>query len=191
MAFDILTMILRATAGFFTLMFLVRTAMRFLRVSFITPLGQFVLATTNWATVPLQRVLPAIGRLDPAALLPAWLMQALLVLLLVFLSGRTPGAPLSLLLGCALIGALELLYLALYLVMGVVIIGVVLSWVNPYAPLAGPINALSRPLLAPFRRILPPISGIDISPLIFLLVVQILLYVLQRAAGSFYFMLYI
>lgn len=191
MAFDILAMILRAAAGFFTILFLVRVAMRLLRISFITPLGQFVLTTTNWAVLPLQKVLPAIGRLELAALMPAWLVQVALVLLLVLISGRSPGMPMSLALGAALIGAFQLVYLSLYLVMGVVIISVILSWVNPHAPMAGPINALARPLLAPFRRILPPISGLDISPLIFLLVLQILLYVLQRASDSFLFLLYI
>jgi len=56
----------------------VRTVMRFQRISFVSPLGQFILATTNWAVVPLQRMLPGVGKLDLCSLIPAWLIQVLL-----------------------------------------------------------------------------------------------------------------
>jgi YggT family protein len=57
---------------------------------------------------------------------------------------------------------------------------VVLSWVNPYAPVAPAIAMLVRPFLAPFQRVIPPIGGIDLSPLVLIVVVNILLLVLGR-----------
>ncbi|MDP5238099.1 YggT family protein [Uliginosibacterium sp. 31-16] len=184
MLLDILSMILSAVFGFFTMLLLVRTAMRFMRISFVSQLGQFVLATTNWAVLPFQKIVPSIGKLDLSALLPAWLLQALLALLLALLGGHSLGQPLPLMTGVLIIGAFELLRSALYLLLGVVLLGAILSWVNPYSPFAGPINALTRPFLAPFRRILPPISGVDLSPLLLLLVLQILLYMLNNLQGG-------
>lgn len=184
MLLEILSMILGAVFGFFTMLLLVRTAMRFMRISFVSQLGQFVLATTNWAVLPFQKIAPSIGKLDLSSLLPAWLLQALLALLLALLGGHSLGQPLPLVTGVLIIGAFELLRSALYLLLGVVLLGAILSWVNPYSPFAGPINALTRPFLAPFRRILPPISGVDLSPLVLLLVLQILLYMLSNLQGG-------
>lgn len=191
MLIEILAMILNAVFGFFTMLLLVRVAMRFMRISFITQLGQFVLTTTNWAVLPFQRIVPSVGKLELSVLLPAWLLQALLALILALLSGHRLGQPASVLLGILSIAGFELLRSALYLLLGVVILGAVISWVNPYSPFAGPINALTRPFLTPFRRILPPISGVDLSPILLLLLLQILLYVLSRVQGSFSYLLFV
>lgn len=169
-----LALILQAVVSFFTALLLVRTVMRFLRISFVGQLGQFVLATTNWAVLPFQKVVPGLARLDLCSLLPAWLIQVALVLLLRLLA----GAPVDLMIlpAALLFGFLGLIRAGLYMLMWVVILAAVLSWVNPYAPLAGPLNAFTRPFLNPIRRVLPPLAGVDLSPLILLLVLQILLY---------------
>jgi len=70
---------------------------------------------------------------------------------------------------------------ALYMLTVLVFIYVLLSLVNPHAPLAPTFDLLTRPLLAPFRRALPLVGGFDLSPIAFLLVVQILLLVLDWA----------
>lgn len=169
-----LALILQAVLGFFTALLLVRTAMRFMRISFVGQLGQFVLATTNWAVLPFQKVVPGLGRLDLCSLLPAWLIQVLLVLMLRLLDGASFDP--MLLPAALLLGLLGLVRAGLYMLMWVVILSAVLSWVNPHAPLAGPLNAFTRPFLRPFRRVLPPLAGVDLSPLLLLLVLQILLY---------------
>ncbi|MBS1210940.1 MAG: hypothetical protein H6R19_3338 [Proteobacteria bacterium] len=171
-----LVLILKAVAGFFTALLLVRTVMRYLRISFVSQIGQFVLATTNWAVLPFQRIVPGIGRLDLSALLPAWLIQVLLVLVVTLIGNGGVGEPVSLLVSALAFGSLGLLRTALQMLMWVVVLGAVLSWVNPYSPLAGPLNAFTRPFLAPFRRILPPVAGVDLSPLLLLLLLQILLF---------------
>jgi YggT family protein len=84
----------------------------------------------------------------------------------------------------ALAAALAILRLGIYLAMGVVIVAALLSWINPYAPMAPLFNALARPLLRPFQRLIPPIGGVDLSPIALLLVLQVLLMVLSRVAGS-------
>ena len=59
--------------------------------------------------------------------------------------------------------------------MGIVLLSAILSWVNPQAPFAPTLNALTRPFLAPVRRIIPLVGGVDLSPLVILIVVQVLL----------------
>ncbi|MDB5813385.1 MAG: hypothetical protein JWM03_195 [Rhodocyclales bacterium] len=167
--------LLQTIAGFFTMMLLVRTAMRWMRISFVNQIGQFVLTTTNWAVMPLQRVLPSVGRLDLSSLIPAWLLQVVLVLLIAVISGYGFSDPLEAVLRACGIGALELLRSALYLLMFVVILGAVISWVNPRAPMAPMLNVLTRPFLDPIRRIVPPVANIDLSPLVLLVIVQLLL----------------
>jgi YggT family protein len=167
--------LLQTVAGFFTMLLLVRTAMRWMRISFVNQIGQFVLVTTNWAVMPLQRVLPSIGRLDLSSLVPAWLLQVILVLVVAAVQGFGFDDPLSAVVRAFGIGALELLRSALYLLMFVVILGAVISWVNPRAPMAPVLNMLTRPFLDPIRRIVPPVANVDLSPLLLLVVVQILL----------------
>ncbi|HSD39994.1 MAG TPA: YggT family protein [Rhodocyclaceae bacterium] len=167
--------LLQTIIGFFCMLLLVRTAMRWMRISFVNQVGQFVLVTTNWAVVPMQRILPSVGRLDLSSLVPAWLLQVLLVLLIAAINGFGFSDPLAVLLRAFAFGALELLRSALYLLMFVVIIGAAISWVNPRAPMAPVLNMLTRPFLDPIRRIVPPVANVDLSPLVLLVIVQLLL----------------
>jgi len=184
----ILLLLLNAAASFFTVLLLTRALMRWLRISFINPLGHFILATTDWAVRPLQKIVPSRGGLDLSCWIPAWLIQVLLAFLTLWLARHVDGSP-SMLVGIILIGVVELLRNLLHLVMILVIVAAVLSWVNPRAPLAPLVNALSRPFLAPLARRLPPVGGIDLSPLVVLLIVQVLLFVLtnlhMRIIGAF------
>jgi YggT family protein len=72
-----------------------------------------------------------------------------------------------------------------YMIMGIVLISAVFSWVNPHAPLAPLFFSLSEPFLRPFRRIIPPIANVDLSPLVLLLVLQVLLMFIGQLAGAF------
>lgn len=180
-----LILVLQAVAGFFTMLLLVRVFMRYMRISFIGQFGQFVLATTNWAVRPFQRILPIVAAIDLASLIPAWLIQAALAFVIALLTPVPLGTPLAILAGSGIVGALELVSTALMLLMGAVILGAVLSWVNPYAPIIPMLSQLTRPFLRPFQRLIPAVSGIDLSPLVLLVVIQVLLFVLQRLSAEF------
>jgi YggT family protein len=144
------------------------------------PLAQFAIALTDWLVRPLRRVVPASGRIDLATLVAA-LVVALVVQLVLYLLRASGSAP-AIIWVTLLLGALLMLASwSLYLVMLLVLIHVVLSWVNPDAPIAPAIAMLVRPFLAPFQRILPPIGGFDLSPLLLILIVQVMLIVLNRA----------
>ena len=84
----------------------------------------------------------------------------------------------------ALLALLEVAKISLYLVMGAVLVSAVFSWVNPHAPLAEVFNTLTRPLLRPFRRVIPPIGGVDLSPLALLLLLQIALFVVASLRNN-------
>jgi len=168
--------LLNAVVSFFCTLFLLRFMMQALRVSFGGQLGGFVMALTNWAVKPLRRIIPGIGGFDWASLFAALMLQLLLAGLLIGAAGQPLVADnLTLGLMVGWFAVRSLLRLAVYIMIGALILQAVLSWINPYSPLAAPIYQLTRPLLDPIRRILPSISGIDLSPLVAILLLQALL----------------
>ena len=168
--------LLDAVVSFFCTLFLLRFLMQAARVSFSGQLGNFVVSLTNWALKPLRRIVPGIGGLDWSSLFAALVLQLLLAGLLIGAAGQpltADAATIALTIGWfALRG---LLRLAIYIMIGALILQAVLSWINPYSPLAGPANQLTRPVLDPIRRVIPLISGIDLSPLVAILLLQALL----------------
>jgi YggT family protein len=183
---NILLLVLNAAFGFITLMLLARFFMQWQRVSFRNQIGQFVVTTTDWVVRPLRRVIPGLLGFDMASLIPAWIFQTLFVFIELTLRGAPLGGGVGgLLLGLWGLGLLELARMAIYLVFGVVLMSAILSWVSPHAPAAPVFHNLSAPFLRPFRRIIPPIANVDLSPLVLLLVLQIVLMVLGGLRGNF------
>ena len=183
---NVLLLILDTAVGFLTLVLLARFYMQWQRVSFRNQVGQFVVATTDWIVRPLRRVVPGLMGLDLASLLPAWVLQALMVFAELSLRGAPLGGGVGgLLLGVWGLGLLELLRMAIYLVIVVVLMSAVVSWISPHAPAAPVLNQLAAPFLRPFRRIVPPIANVDLSPLVLLLLLQIVLMVIQGLRGNF------
>ena len=139
------------------------------------PVVQFVVALTGWLVRPLHRLLPARGRIDWASLAAAFLVT----LLVVFVIRQIVGAEVAF--EFVLLAALrQLIVWALNVVVWITIIFAIVSWINPHAPFAPALGMLLRPLLAPIRRILPPVGGFDLSPLVLLLAVYVLQMVVAR-----------
>lgn len=164
-----------AIIGFFSVLFLLRFYMQAFRVSFAGSFGHFIVTLTNWAVKPLRRVIPGLFGLDLASLLVALVLQLLLMTLVLSLGGglALDGGTLAVAIVWGAVRAV--LRLSIYILIVALIVQAVLSWVSPYSPLAGPVGQLTRPFLAPIRRILPPISGIDLSPLVAILLAQLVL----------------
>ena len=168
--------LLDAIAGFFCTLFLLRFLMQVMRVSFAGQIGDFVVKLTNWAVKPLRRVIPGIAGLDWSSVVAALAVQLVLAVLLVGLAGPALDAEPGAVAGMVLWFAVRaLLRLVVYIFIGALILQAVLSWINPYSPLAAPANQLTRPLLDPIRRFVPTISGIDLSPLVAILLLQVAL----------------
>jgi YggT family protein len=176
---EIGSLLVQTVFGLFVFVVLLRFWMQVLRAPFRNPVGQFVTALSNWIVLPVRRVIRGWMGIDLATVLIAWLAEALMLVLLLWLRGgalpAAPGTAIGLVLGLAL---MELLRWSLVLLIVVVIAQVILSWVNPDAPIAPFFDALTRPFYNVFRRFIPPIGGIDISPLFVLLLAQVLLVVL-------------
>ena len=130
-----------------------------------------------WKSWPETSVLPASRTNDWASIVAALAVALVLAVVwsLLFSHGRAPmfGSIL-------LLAVFWVLKWSIYLVIGLVLIQALMSWVNPHAPMADVFNAISRPLLRPFRRCIPDIGGVDLSPLAFVLLLQMGMMVLDR-----------
>jgi YggT family protein len=182
---QIFQFLLETVFGFMVFLLLSRFYMQFARVSFRNPIGQFVTTLSNWIVMPARRVIPGLFGLDMASLTCAWLMQAVLVALTLYLRGLAIDSGTDLLVIFA-IGFADLLRAAIQLLIGLIIVQVVISWVNPHAPLAPLFNGLTRPFLAPLQRVLPLIGNIDLSPLVFVVLAQIAIIVIAGLSQPLY-----
>jgi len=167
--------LVEAVFGFFVFMLLARFHFQWLRVSFRNQIGEFVIATTNWLVLPARRLVPGLAGLDLPTLLLAWVLQTLCVWIVVAMRDIDPA-----LIDVILRAALDLLRYSLYILVFAIIVQVVISWVNPYAPMAPVFNAVTAPFLRPLRRFIPPLAGVDLTPLVLLIVIQIILIVLAN-----------
>jgi YggT family protein len=170
-----LRFLLDTAFGIVTYAFLLRFTMQWLRAPFRNPLGQAVVALTDWAVAPLRRVLPGFRGLDVSTLVLAWLAQFLWLVSLMLVLGPASitGVSFAML---ALIACVELVKAMLWLLIIVVFAQAILSWTAPDGPFAGVLNALTFRFLAPIRRVIPPLGGtLDLSPLIVIVLAQLAL----------------
>jgi YggT family protein len=162
--------------GLFVVALLLRFYLQWARAPYRNPLTQFLQALTDFMVRPARRVIPGLWGLDLATFALAWLLQILELLVVLQIQGRglgpTAGATLLMM---ALLALVLLAKIALYILMVAVIVQVVLSWVNPYSPVMPLLNSMTRPFLGPFQRRIPPIGNVDLSPLLAIVVIQLLL----------------
>lgn len=144
------------------------------------PIMQFVIAVTDWIVKPLRRLLPGSRRVDWASLLAALVIAVVLALVYsMAMLGRGPMMG-----GVLFVALFWLCKWAIYLLIGLVLVQAILSWVNPQAPIAPVIDHLTRPFLAPIRRVVPLIGGVDLSPLVLIVGAQALLMVLESLLST-------
>jgi YggT family protein len=149
------------------------------RTGFGNPVGRFVFALTDWLILPLRKVLPAMGRWDTASIVAAYLVELVQFSLLFALLG---GA-----LGYAVVPLLALFGLARLVISGLtglVIVYAILSWVRADSPIVDIIDRLCVPLLRPWRKLIPLVGGIDLSPLALLIVLQVAAIILNSVQQS-------
>jgi len=159
----------------FILSALLRFWMQVLRAPARNPIAQFTMALTDFAVKPLRRIVPGLFGLDLASLLVAWLAEFVLLVILLLLDDL-PLAQYPAALTPVFVWALvKLVRLSVYIVLGAVFIQAILSWVNPYHPVMPFFDALTRPFLKPFRKMVPLIGGVDITPILVLIIGQLIL----------------
>ena len=182
MLYQIFSLLLEVATGVLAGACLLRLYMQYQRIPMSSrsgnPLGRFVFALTDWLVLPLRRVVPAAGRWDLASLVAAYGLELVQFLLLWLLAGASGG-----LFAVPILAAFGLVRLAISGLTGLVIVYAVLSWVPTQSVISDVIGRLCAPPLMPIRRLLPLVGGIDLSPLVLLLLLQIASIVLGHLQG--------
>src|SRR6185436_12397889 len=164
------TLLVETVFSFFVYMLLARFHFQWLRVPFRNPVGEFLIACTNWLVLPVRRVVPGLAGLDLATLLLAWLLQALGLWVVAAIAGANPAVSAVL-----AVSAVDMVRFSVNILIFAIFLQVAFSWINPDAPMAPFFDLITRPFLRPLRRVVPPVGRIDLTPLVLLVV----LYVLQ------------
>ncbi len=179
-----LIQIVGLAASFFSGLFVIRFLLQWARAPFRNPIGRFVMTLTDWGVLRLRRVVPGWRGNDLSSLVMAWLVETLAVVIALLVIDSPAGDSGNLLPLAFIAGFVEMLRMIAYVILGATIGVVVLSWVNPHAPMAPVFTSVSEPFLRPFQRMIPPIAGIDLSPLFLLLVLQVALGALAYAKSG-------
>lgn len=182
MLYEIISFVLEVVAGLLVGACLLRLYMQFQRIPLSAkggnPIGRFVFALTDWLVLPLRRVLPAVGRVDTGSLVAAYLVQLVYLSVLWLLNGGSIPVVTVLLLA-----AFGIVRMAIIGMVAIVIVFAIMSWVQTQSYLSDLLERLVAPALAPIRRVLPLVGGIDLSPLVLLVLLQIAQMVLGQLQG--------
>lgn len=169
---QIISLLLQVVFGLVAGACLLRLYMQYQRVAMSAragnPLGPFIFALTDWIVLPLRRVIPSVGRWDSASLVAAYLLELGQFFLFWLLAGAHAEV-----VSIPVMAVFALAHLALSALSGLVIIYAVLSWVQTDSAMAGVIGRMVAPLLNPIRRVIPLLGGVDLSPLVLLVLLQI------------------
>jgi YggT family protein len=163
-----LIFLIRTLGDLYVMVFLLRFLLQWVRADFYNPLAQFVVKATNPLVVPARRVIPSLRGTDLPTLVLLLILEGLLTWAILALIGVT--APVL------TVGALVILRLIntmLWLYVVSIFVYVILSWVSPagYSPIGRILADLNEPLLRPVRRILPPIGGLDLAPMLVVILI--------------------
>lgn len=164
--------ILQTIGSLYLLIVLLRFILQLVRADFYNPVSQFIVRATHPLLKPLRKVIPSLAGLDLASLVLAIVLQLLLMALTLMLLGYGLDNPLQLLVW-SIIGVTALFLKVFFFAL---IISVILSWVaqGSHNPTAMLINQICEPLLAPIRRILPSMGGLDLSPIVAFLLLNLI-----------------
>ncbi len=167
--------------GFYILSIMLRFLLQAVRADFYNPLSQFLVKITNPPLRPLRRIIPGLGGLDMAAVALMLALQMLEMFLLAMLAGASMHPWVLFVLALT-----ELLSLLLYVFLFSILILVVVSWIAPHAhnPVTGLVRQLTAPLMRPIQRRVPVFSGLDLSPLIALVVLNLLIMAIPYLRAS-------
>jgi YggT family protein len=168
---DAAIFVIQTLGSLYLLVVLLRFILQLVRANFYNPLCQFAVKATQPLLKPLRRVIPSMFGLDMSSLVLALIVQMVLFAVILLLSGYSVDV--LFLAPWALIGIFALFLKILFWAM---IISVILSWVAPgsHNPGAELVQQITEPVLAPFRRIIPNLGGLDISPIFAFIVLQLL-----------------
>lgn len=163
--------LIEALFGFYMIIVLLRLILQVVRADFYNPLCQFIVKVTNPPLKPLRRIIPGVAGVDMASVLLLFVLQMAKLALIALAVGMVISIP-----GLAVLSIAELIGLLLNVYMVSILIQIILSWVGPGGqnPLTGILYAINEPVMRPARKLLPPFSGIDLSPILVFLAIGLL-----------------
>lgn len=170
-----LTFLINTVLNLLTMLFLLRFFMQLFKAPFNNPLAYMVISLTDFAVKPVRRIMPSWGKIDLSTLFLALITQLLLQFCLLWLRDFPFSiAGQSAWLGLIGMSFLGLLRISLDVFFYTILLQVILSWVNPHTPIASALNSLTKPILAPIQRFIPMAGGIDFSPMVALIFIQMI-----------------
>ncbi|MFN2287390.1 MAG: YggT family protein [Chromatocurvus sp.] len=179
---EIVGYLIQTALSLYLLVMLLRFLLHASQADFYNPVSQFVVKVTNPALAPLRRLLPPVGRFDLAALVESVLLQALGIVLLLLLNGvELPN--ITLILAWSVVGVVALLVNIYFFALLAMII---LSWVarGSRHPAILLIYQITEPVMAPVRRLLPPMGGIDFSPILVFILINVVQIALRHIGAG-------
>ena len=181
-----LTFLVKTVIDLYVMILLLRIWMQWARTDFYNPLSQFIVKVTQPIVGPLRRVIPSLGPIDSSSLLVAFLLMTIKYpLLLLIQSGEISLSPYNL-----RFGLISVIKSAGYLVFWVIIIRSIMSWISQgRSPMDYVLLQLTEPLMAPVRRIIPAMGGLDFSAMVVILVLYMLNYLGMDLLGQLWFLL--
>ena len=168
--------------GMYLVAVMLRVLLQLTRADFYNPVSQFLVKVTNPPLIPLRRVIPGFMGIDFAAIVLMVVLKALEIFLIVLIKGVSIKIS-----GLVVISIAELLRLLINVYFFTILIQVVISWVNPgsYNPAVSLLYSINEPLLSRARRLIPPISGFDLSPIVVIILLQLLSILLIQPIADF------
>ena len=162
--------------GIYEVIILLRFLLQLVRADFYNPISQFIVKATNLPLRPLRRVIPGLAGIDMASLV---LLLVVVILELLLLS-VVANLPLPTLPGMIALAVVEVLKLIIYVLLFSVLVLALLSWISQggYNPVANLLYQITAPVLRPARRLLPPMGGLDLSPMVVMIVLYLLILLL-------------
>lgn len=179
---EIGTYVIQTLGSLYLLIVMLRFLFQVVRADFYNPISQFVVKATNPLLKPLRRIIPGVFGIDIASIVLALLVQYLVVQLVILLAGYGLLNPLQVL-AWSIVG---LLSLTVNIFFWGIIIMIIVSWVAPgsYNPALLLLRQLVEPVMAPFRRLIPPLGGLDISPIFAFLVLNVINILISHLASA-------
>jgi len=176
------TFLVETLIGLVLLVVMLRFLLQLVRADFHNPVSQFVVKVTNPVVIPLRRFIPAMGGLDTSSLIVLFAIQYLELYLLTVMGGGTFFP-----LGMLIITIAKLIALVITVFTFSILIQVVISWINPgvYNPVVSLLYQINEPILGRARKIIPPIHGFDLSPIVAIIVLQLLTLLLVAPITDF------
>ena len=169
---QILELLISSVIELYTMLVLLRLMMQLARADFYNPISQFIVKATDPLLKPLRRFIPGLWGIDVPSIVLALLVQIIGRVLLMLLDGSISGGPVLFL----LLGLFGVINISLKIAFFAIIIVIVVSWIAPqsYNPAVSLLRQISDPLMAPFRKIIPPMGGLDFAPMLAMFVIHVL-----------------